>query len=83
MRTRLEVTKEEFDDFIKNYPNDLITDVSHICEPPVKTYNDFSGGKKWPESVVASVSLTESYPKEENGGRFPYVWSPNTYRICK
>lgn len=77
------VSKAEFDDFIDSYPNELAVDVTGICEPPLKTYNDFSDGKVWPESIVASVVLFESYPKEESGGVYPYVWSENEYRIIE
>lgn len=74
-----EVSKEEFDEYISNYPNKLEIDVTGICEPPLKTYNDFTNNKAWPESVVASVSLYESFPKDPK--YYPYVWEPNVYRI--
>lgn len=64
-----EVTKEEFDKFIKEYPNELITSMYMIGEPPSLEYNDFSDGKVWPESVVASKMLHEWYNQ------------PNTYFI--
>lgn len=67
------VTKEEFDEFIKNYPRQLEKDVSGICEPPLLTYNDFSNGQVWPESVVAKVNLYESFPI--------YGWESNKYYI--
>lgn len=57
------VTKEEYTDFIKSYPNKLDWDVSGISEPPMGFYNDFSGGKVWPESMIAKVKL---YDKEED-----------------
>lgn len=78
MNSRRIVTKEEFDDFIDAYPAPLTKDVAGIFEPPLLTYNDFSSGKVWPASVVASVVLNESYAKD---GEVPYRWSPNEYRI--
>jgi hypothetical protein len=69
-RSNKKVTKEEFEDFIKNYKNKLEIDINGAFEPPIKTYNDFSLGN-WPESVVAFVrmgKLTYGYfkTKEEN-----------------
>ena len=46
------VTKEEFEQYLKNYPRELETDVNGICEPPLVTYNDFTLGK-YPQSIVA------------------------------
>ena len=51
------VSIKEFQEFIDQYPNKLETDVCGICEPPIQSYNDFSDGKVWPESIVAKVSL--------------------------
>lgn len=48
-------TKSELEDFVKNYPNKLEKDIIHFCEPPLLTFNDFSNGKVWPDSIVASV----------------------------
>lgn len=52
-----QVTKIEFDHFIENYPIKLDYDVTGISEPPLGSYNDFSRGKVWPESMVAKVKL--------------------------
>jgi hypothetical protein len=57
MSTR-EVTKSEFDAFLASYPNKLTTDICAICEPPIKSYNDFSLGK-WPQSQVAHILMSE------------------------
>lgn len=70
MKKSKQVTKEEFELFIKNYPHELEIDVCGIFEPPIKSYNDFTIGM-WPESVVAYISLgkdTYGYfkTKEEN-----------------
>lgn len=48
-----EVTKEEFDKFIKEYPRKLEANFVTICEPPLMTYNDFSIAE-YPNSIVAS-----------------------------
>lgn len=47
------VSKEEFEQFIKEYPNSLQTNITAIFEPPLKTWNDFKKSDKWPDSVVA------------------------------
>jgi hypothetical protein len=65
------VTKEEFEAFIKAYPKPLKYDVTGICEPPLASYNDFSDGKVWPESMVAKISLEEA----------SYMGKPNEYLI--
>lgn len=74
-----EVSFEEFNTFLKNFDKPLEKDVTGISEPPTLTYNDFSEGKVWPESVVAAVSLYESYP--EGDDFYPYCKQPNIYMI--
>jgi hypothetical protein len=54
-----EVTKYEFYEFVKKYPNDLVTDCCGMSEPPTITYNDFTLGN-WPQSVVAQTTDTEN-----------------------
>ncbi|MCK5600974.1 hypothetical protein KAR91_03835 [Candidatus Pacearchaeota archaeon] len=34
------VSKQEFDNFIKSYPNRLKIDTSRICEPTIKHFYD-------------------------------------------
>lgn len=58
----IKVKKMEFDNFIKNYPRPLKVDVCGIYEPPLISYNDFSEGKVWSESVVAFTFLYETNP---------------------
>jgi hypothetical protein len=65
------VTKEQFDAFIAAYPNKLNKDVAKMFEPPMLNYNDFTTGKKWPESIVCWAVLNEL---TEEG-------VPNTYFI--
>lgn len=52
-----QVSKERFTEFVKNYPNKLVYDATGICEPPLGSYNDFTGGHVWPESMVAKIKL--------------------------
>lgn len=68
------VDKAEFEAFIRGYPKPLVKDVDHRGEPSRLTYNDFSDGKTWPASVVATVILYEdSYPNED-GTKRPNVF---------
>lgn len=65
------VSKEEFNNFITGYPKPLEKDVYAVVDPPILSFNDFSDGKVWPESVVAFISLgADQYgrfaTKEEN-----------------
>lgn len=50
-----EVTREEFNEFLKNYPRSLEVDVCGIYEPPCISYNDFELADRWPYSVVAKT----------------------------
>jgi hypothetical protein len=59
-----QVEHDEFIQFISKFPM-LKYDVTGICEPPMGTYNDFIGGKIWPDSVVAKVSLNWLGPNGE------------------
>jgi hypothetical protein len=43
----IEVTKEEFESFVKAYPSKLHFDITGISEPPYASYNDFTLGD-WP-----------------------------------
>lgn len=70
------VTREEYLAFINGYQNKLEFDCTGICEPPLESYNDFSGGKIWPYSMVAKASRNWLGPNGEidssNPGKF---WS--------
>jgi hypothetical protein len=72
-----EVTKAEFDEFMRTYQRRLDVDVIGYFEPPLRAYHDFQIGEGW-DAVVAAVRLNESYPKD---GTPPYRWEPNTYHI--
>ena len=50
------VTEAEFIERVKAYPRQLSKDVNQIYDPPLVTYNDFSDGMVWPESIVALYS---------------------------
>lgn len=60
------VSKEEFQNFVKNYPNVLDWNVTGICEPPLGSHNDFTLGN-WPESMVTKVILMDG--SEYYGGK--------------
>jgi hypothetical protein len=64
------VTKEEFAQFLLDYPRQLTTSITGICEPMARLYHD---GDK----MVGTVHLFENYPKGEG----PYTWGPNTFKL--
>lgn len=70
------VTKEEFDAFLFGYPRKLERDYTSICEPPLLSFNDFDGGKVWPESMVAKVKVNT-----EMRGYPAYRGEPDDYYI--
>ncbi len=49
------VTKEEFDDYLANYPRDLETRILAGSGLPIKCHCDFSDDREWPQGVVAKV----------------------------
>ena len=50
------VTKQELLDFLNAYPRSALHyDCCGISEPPLRSWNDFSEGKVWPESMVAKA----------------------------
>ena len=77
MKTEKRVTKEEFEEYLKNYPHKLVRDVCGICAPPLITYNDFRFGK-FPYSIVARTYLYDDEPSgyfyEPEEKRCYYVW---------
>lgn len=58
----IEVSKDQFLKFIKEYPVKLERDVIMFCEPPIETYNDFITKKDW-DSVVAKIVENKFYIK--------------------
>ena len=48
-----EVSHDEFRKFVAAYPNELAVDKCGISEPPLISYNDFTTGLRWPDSMVA------------------------------
>jgi len=71
------VNKEEFYEFIKNYPRKLDRDVCGIYDPPAVTYNDFELANRWPYSVVANTFLYDDKP----GDYFYVPEEERTYKI--
>lgn len=59
-----EVSKEEFEDFIKKYPRTLTYDCFGAFEPPAISYNDFELANRWPYSIVASTFAYSDDPKD-------------------
>jgi hypothetical protein len=49
------VTKQEFQDFLNNYPRKLTKHYCGISDPPSISYNDFKLSDCWPDSVVANT----------------------------
>jgi hypothetical protein len=68
------VSKEEFLEFIKNYPRRLIKDCNGICDPPSITYNDFELANRWPYSIVASTFVYSDDPQD-------YYYMPDEERV--
>jgi len=79
-----QVSKDDFYAFVKAWPNKLEWDVTGICEPPLGSYNDFSNGKVWPESIVARISMDWMGPNgeidREGNNRF---WEYFILDVCK
>lgn len=55
MNRLVKVSKEEFESFIKNYPVELKEHWIYFCEPPLITWNDFSSGEQYPNTIVAKT----------------------------
>lgn len=77
--TWIKVTKEQFDAFVEAYPNKLTSDVSMICEPPQRTFYDFSDKKSnYMNSFVACEVMDWMGPDgeidTENTGKF-WTWA--------
>ena len=62
MRAFKEVSKSEFEEYIKTYPGHLEKHVVGFCTPMLITYNDFSRGGYPEKSIVAK---TWDEPEEE------------------
>lgn len=57
-----EVSKDEYQKFIDEYPRKLVRDVYGVCDPPSITYNDFELADRYPYSVVASTFAYDDEP---------------------
>jgi hypothetical protein len=52
----MKVTKEQFEQALTAYGREKLTgDTTGLCDPPRTRFHDFSGGKKWPEGLVAYI----------------------------
>lgn len=71
----VKVTKEQFESFVSDR-EPLERDTLFSCDPPMKSYNDFSSGRKWPESVVAQIRWN-TYMK----GHSAYKGEPDEYMV--
>ena len=71
-----EVSKEEFQKFVDEYPRPLTRDVYGVCDPPLVSYNDFDLANRWPYSIVASTSLYDNEPGD-------HFYEPEDKRIYK
>jgi len=71
------VTQEEFDAHIATLGSEVESEVSGISDPPMMDVNDFSGGKTWPDSVVAKVKLNTRMH-----GHPAYKGEPDEYYIA-
>lgn len=82
MSERKQVSKEEFDKFLDDYPRQLKSGVTSICEPPIRHYLDESlptagelgSSEYFSAKVVASVKMSWLGPDgevdRENTGEF-------------
>ena len=58
-----DITREEYERFIRSpLAADLERNVTRICEPPLENFNDFTGAKVWPQSMVAKARLESIFP---------------------
>ncbi|MCB1166807.1 MAG: hypothetical protein KDK33_11675 [Leptospiraceae bacterium] len=54
-----QVSEEVFQEFVDSLSPEHSVDVTYSSNPPIKSWNDFSDGLRWPYSVVAFCRLTE------------------------
>jgi hypothetical protein len=66
MGNLVKVTKEEFDDFIKSYPDNYERSCIGICEPPVLNYYELSFGKACIEALFAQIILKTAMGEKED-----------------
>lgn len=66
----IDVEKDEFFRLLMKYPMSKLTEnIVRIVSPEVRSFDDFSDGKKWPESTVAQEILKEWYPHIDPGAK--------------
>jgi len=65
----VEITKQEFDEFVKSYPNQISRDFCQISEPPVDFFFDWSlapegKGDRWDKCVIARAIIQDYKTRE-------------------
>lgn len=63
-RTYRQVEKEEFEEFVRAYPNPLRWEVSETHAAPVGSYIDSARGK-WPNNIIAKVKIVDGCSGED------------------
>jgi hypothetical protein len=64
-KRRRDVTREEFQEYLKTYPNKLDFSCLTICEPPLGCYYDFTTGKEGFDARVAAYCMEWLGPNGE------------------
>jgi hypothetical protein len=67
----IKVSREDYLDFIRKYPKPLEWNCTGICESPLGSWNDFSDGAVWPESIVAKEIRNWMTPNGELDNSMP------------
>ena len=61
VETYVDVSRETYEDFIRWAGSLLVRDVAQMFEPPIESFNDFSGTDIWPQSIAAKCLLVDEY----------------------
>ncbi len=75
---KYQVTKAEFETFVKEYPKPLQEQTIGFCTPRLHAFYDFSIKPRSFESTVAEHSLIE-----ECSQHYPHVGTEDTYHVWK
>lgn len=85
MKKYKQVSKVEFDKYVNDYAESkgviLDRDVTGICEPPLLTINDFSDGKRYPESIIAKAYIMDG--SEYYDGKTTEYFIPDQVELNK
>lgn len=71
------VSKEEFKEYLNNYPRELVFDAYRVCEPASLTWNDFELADRWPYSIIARTSDYDEF----NGTEWEIPEEERTYSV--